>query len=445
MPGNARRDIVRRGEIGTYHCWSRCVQKAYLCGMDPETNKDFSYRRGWIESLLLYLAGVFALDVGNYNVLTNHTHVILRTRPDIAATWSAEELALRWKMAWPEFIDGQWVREPTEEALNQLLVRPDKIEQIRKNLSSLSWLMARWKEPIAKLCNGEMDRRGHFWEARFGSRELLDSEAVLTCSMYVDLNQLRAGMANSFEDSHHSAIRNRLLAAQCLEAQRREAQASREAFAKLDSADAYAFPESEAQALFADCLLAPIGTDGPLLTAASLPRIDLSERTAANAPVRTAHNELQPADQAESIPIAESKADVVGQSAVANASQQPQGGKPSGRRTLTRRRASDSPILDVPWSEYLRVLQGVAQREGLGTVAMAVAGSHDDLSATLEAWGMVPEPWLASISQLDRQCRRALGTAEHVLERVEQAAQRWFHGLGLCREIFVTSNSDEFT
>ena len=25
MPANARKDIVREGEIGTYHCWSRCV------------------------------------------------------------------------------------------------------------------------------------------------------------------------------------------------------------------------------------------------------------------------------------------------------------------------------------------------------------------------------------------------------------------------------------
>ena len=63
----------------------------------------------------------------------------------------------------------------------------EKNEQIRRNLSSLSWFMARWKEPMARLCNAESDHSGHFWEARFKCRELLDDEAVLTCSIYVDL------------------------------------------------------------------------------------------------------------------------------------------------------------------------------------------------------------------------------------------------------------------
>ena len=58
---------------------------------------------------------------------------------------------------------------------------------------------------------------------------------------------------------------------------------------------------------------------------------------------------------------------------------------------------------------------------------------------------MVPAPWLASLRQLDQQYTRARGTAGHVLERTQQAAQRWFHGIRHCREIFVASNSDEFT
>ncbi len=213
MPANARKDIVREGEIGTYHCWSRCVQRAFLCGYDPVTERDFDYRRGWIESLLAYLAGVFALDVGNFNILSNHLHALLRTRPDLALRWSAEEVAWRWKRAWPELCDGQWVREPTDAELDALLAQPTKIEQLRSRLSSLSWFMARWKEPIARMCNSEMDTSGHFWEGRFHSRELLDDEAVLTCSFYVDLNQLRAGLADSLEASRHSAIFQRIVAA----------------------------------------------------------------------------------------------------------------------------------------------------------------------------------------------------------------------------------------
>ena len=71
MPANARKDIVREGEIGTCHCWSRCVQRAFRCGYDPVTERDFDYRRGWIEDLLAYLAGVFAFVVLVHGPLGN--------------------------------------------------------------------------------------------------------------------------------------------------------------------------------------------------------------------------------------------------------------------------------------------------------------------------------------------------------------------------------------
>ena len=57
-----------------------------------------------------------------------------------------------------------------------------------------------------------------FGTRRFKSRELLDDAAVLTRSMYVDLNQVRAGLATSLEESRHSAIRQRILAAKDQEA-----------------------------------------------------------------------------------------------------------------------------------------------------------------------------------------------------------------------------------
>ena len=99
MAGCARRDIVREGEIGVYHTWSRCVQRAFLCGYDEVTRTDFDYRREWIKKLLEYQASIFAVDIGNYNILTNHQHLIIRTRPDIAETWSDEEVAWRFCLA----------------------------------------------------------------------------------------------------------------------------------------------------------------------------------------------------------------------------------------------------------------------------------------------------------------------------------------------------------
>ncbi len=57
-----------KDDAGRNHCWSRCVQKAFLCGYDPETKVDFGYRRPWMEDLLAYQATVFAIDVGNFSL-----------------------------------------------------------------------------------------------------------------------------------------------------------------------------------------------------------------------------------------------------------------------------------------------------------------------------------------------------------------------------------------
>ncbi|MCO6459250.1 MAG: hypothetical protein J5I93_28405 [Pirellulaceae bacterium] len=51
-------------------------------------------------------------------------------------------------------------------------------------------------------------------ELRFGCREILDEQALLTCMVYVDWNQIKAAMAATLEDSRTSAIAARLAGAQ---------------------------------------------------------------------------------------------------------------------------------------------------------------------------------------------------------------------------------------
>jgi len=211
--GLPRSKYVQDGQEGVYHCFSRCVRRAFLYGFDAFTGQDFSHRKAWIVDRLRYLAAIFAIEVCAYAVMANHYHVVLRTRPDIVAKWSDREVAARWLRLFPRHRDLRGIPIlPTDKEICALADCPERIAQLRRRLSSLSWFMGRLNEFIARAANKEDDVKGRFWESRFKCQALLDLAAIVSSMVYVDLNPIRAGVAATPEESDFTSIQERIRA-----------------------------------------------------------------------------------------------------------------------------------------------------------------------------------------------------------------------------------------
>lgn len=216
----ARSRLIRDDLVGTYHCISRCVRRAFLCGRDERTQRNYAHRKDWLLLRLQELADIFLIDICGYAIMENHFHLILRNRPDLMRQMSDEAIARRWWRLCPKRRDHGLPAEPTPEELDLVLGSPEHTHALRTRLASISWFMRCLKENIARRANAEDHCTGRFWEGRFKSIALLDQAAVLACLAYVDLNPIRAGLAETPEASPYTSAQDRILSRQ---AQKRQA------------------------------------------------------------------------------------------------------------------------------------------------------------------------------------------------------------------------------
>ena len=208
-----RSALVSLADTPWYHCVSRCVRRAYLCGEDAASGKSFEHRRGWIVSRIKELAAVFAIDVAAYAVMSNHYHLVVRVDVDRAAGWSDEEVLRRWTQlfAGPLLVQRFLLPQIRQRMGSAELAKvAEMATTYRQRLADLSWFMRRLNESVARMANAEDGCTGRFWEGRFKSQALLDEKAVLAAMVYVDLNPVRAGMAATPEESEHTSIQERL-------------------------------------------------------------------------------------------------------------------------------------------------------------------------------------------------------------------------------------------
>ena len=187
---------------------SRCIRRAWLCGVDKETGYDFDHRRAWLEERILVLAEIFSIDLYGYAVMSNHYHIVLCVDTSRTSKWSDEDILAKWEVLCPNYSKQKKKFREIHKAM--LLKDAERIEVLRQRLSSLPWFMRFINEPLARLANNEDDCKGRFWEGRFKSQQLLDENAVLAAMVYVDLNPIRAGIATDVTEAKYTSLQKRL-------------------------------------------------------------------------------------------------------------------------------------------------------------------------------------------------------------------------------------------
>ena len=375
MPAYARKEIVRDDEVGIYHCVARCVRRAFLCGEDPVSGRDFGHRKEWIRARLEELAGIFGIEVCGYAVMSNHLHVVVRTRPDVAAGWSKDEVARRWWRLFPRRRDKNGLpAEPRRHELAMLVAEPEAADERRRRLGSLSWFMRCLCEPIARRANKEDECTGRFWEGRFKSQALLDEAAVLACNIYVDLNPVRAAVCETPEQARFTSAHDRIRSRQAKrrEARRRGRSGSRQRTRTASERDGW---------------LCPIETK----SLSSVGNNTTSRSGSRRGTSKTSRPQLPP-----------------------------------------ERRATHEGFLSMSLDDYLRLMDWTGRQIRSGK--RGAIPVH--LAPLLERLQVDAGSWTESVRHFGRWFHRAVGRAGHLAEEASRGGKQWLQGLARCRQAF---------
>ena len=177
MPRTSR--MLVPDEKAVYHVMSRTALDGFPLG---DVEKDF------LLGLIKRCSGLYFTEILGFCLMGNHFHLLLKMLPESRFEDDAIKKRLEcFYGADREFGQGQ-------------------IPHWREKLSSLSEFIREIKVSFARYYNRCHNRRGYFWGDRFKSLIVEKGETLVNCLAYIDLNPVRAGIAERPEQYRWNSL-----------------------------------------------------------------------------------------------------------------------------------------------------------------------------------------------------------------------------------------------
>lgn len=189
-----------------YHCTTRCVRRGFLCGYDEFTQTDFGHRRSWLEQRLHQVASVYCIKLSSYAIMHNHYHAVLYVDKEQALSLTSRQVIERWSRLYhlPSMVKRAYARESLSKAERHWVSQ--EVKKWRERLFAVDWFMKEVNQFIARKANREDEVTGHFWDGRYDSQSLVGEKGLLCSMVYDDLNPVRAGIADTPEESEYTSL-----------------------------------------------------------------------------------------------------------------------------------------------------------------------------------------------------------------------------------------------
>jgi len=186
--GRPKRAWVSQG-VGSFHIIS------HLTGNDTRLNDG---EKEYFMGLMEKFASGFFVDIHAFAIMSNHFHILATGLESDAKKASPEELKERYRQMY-----GKDAEPPEGVYSGNGTLIPDQdggIARLRARLGDISRFVQELKQGFSRWYNKKHDRKGYLWRDRYTGVIVSKGDAQLTCSTYIDLNPVRAGIVKRPED-----------------------------------------------------------------------------------------------------------------------------------------------------------------------------------------------------------------------------------------------------